>query len=289
MQNFRYLTPLTIEEAIAIMSESGRDLAILAGGTNLILNLRAGKTNPAVVMNIKKIPELHGIEIIQDRGLRIGALTTLNELYYSDHLAQTYPCLHHTVARMGSEQIRNLATVGGNLCNASPASDLAPPLIALDTTARIIGPKGKREIPLEKFFKGPRINDLAHEELLQEIRIPFASGKALYRKHSFGETKDIAVVSVAARILSDGNQCEDARIILGAVAPTPLRVRTAEKVLIGKVLSEATIAEAATAAVEACAPIDDLRSSAWYRRQMVQVLTRRILLTLVEEADKANA
>jgi carbon-monoxide dehydrogenase medium subunit len=253
-----------------------------------MLDIRTAKTVPTVVMSIKKLSEMHGIHYDADLGLRLGSLTTLYDLLHSDLARHYYPSLSHTAGRMGSVQIRNLATVGGNLCNASPASDLAPPLIALDATAKIIGPDGERIVVLESFFKGPGITSLEDNELLIEICIPPPSGITDYRKHSFGETKDIALVSVASRVILDAKQCTFARIVLGAVAPTPLRVRAAEDLLIGQEFDLDHIAAAAASAAEACAPIDDLRSSAWYRREMVKVLTHRSLRALQDTLTEVS-
>lgn len=185
---------------------------------------------------------------------------------------------------MASMQIRNLATIGGNLCNAAPSADLAPPLIALEGTAVIAGPDGERRILLDQFFLGPGQTALAPGELLVavELPVPHPRAAAVYLKNSPRRAMDIAVVGVAAAIAWLDRRCEVVRIVLGAVAPTPLRARRAENLLLGQEISQERVAEAARTAAQEAQPIDDVRGSAWYRRRMVDVLVRRALLQLAE-------
>jgi carbon-monoxide dehydrogenase medium subunit len=181
---------------------------------------------------------------------------------------------------MASEQIRNFATVGGNLCNASPSADLAPPLIALDATVCLAGREGERRLPLEAMFLGPGRSALEAGELLKEIHVPPPAGQTVYLKQAPRAYMDIAVVGVAVRIEQADGRCEQARIALGAVAPVPLRAFRAETELVGRPLTAERIQRAAAIAAEECSPIDDVRSSAWYRRRAVEVLTRRALQQL---------
>ncbi|MCC6190116.1 MAG: FAD binding domain-containing protein, partial [Anaerolineales bacterium] len=183
---------------------------------------------------------------------------------------------------MASVQIRSLATLGGNLCNAAPSADLAPVLIALDTTCLITGPHGEREMPLEEFITGPGQTALLPGELLMAVRTSPTSGSATYLKLAPRACMDIAVVGVGLALHLAGGRCQRARIVLGAVAPTPMRARRAEEALVGEQLTAERIEQAADLAAEAAQPIDDVRGSAWYRRRMVATLTRRGLSALAE-------
>ena len=176
---------------------------------------------------------------------------------------------------MASEQIRSFATLGGNLSNGSPSADLAPPLIALGGTVVLVSQVGKRRLSVEEFFLGPSQTALQTGELLQEIYLPPPTGTTCYLKHSPRAFMDIAVVGVALRLLLKGGICREARVVLGAVAPVPLRVPASEEVLVGKELNESHLKQAAKIAASTSTPIDDVRGSAWYRRRMVEVLTRR--------------
>ncbi len=233
-------------------------------------------------MSIKRLPELRGVEHDLSTGLRLGALTTLHELARSPVLRGHYPILANAAARMASEQIRSIATLGGNLCNAAPSADLAPPLLALDAEARIVGPEGERRIPLEDFFRGPGESTLGRQELLREILVPPVVGDSVYLRHAPRAYMDIAAVGVAVRLDQVDGYVQDARIALGAVAPVPMRMRRAEQVLVRNSLSAERIERAANLAAQDCSPIDDVRASAWYRRRLVQVLTRRALRSPVE-------
>jgi CO/xanthine dehydrogenase FAD-binding subunit len=221
--------------------------------------------------------------------LRLGACVTLTDLIRSPIIREHYPVLAKTASKMAGVQVRNLATVGGNLCNASPAADTAPPLIALNARAVIVGKNGERVVPLDEFFVGVGKSALAPGEMLREILVPRqdASMRASYTKLEHREAMDIAIVGVGVWVKSEklkgkSQKCEDVRIVLGAVAPTPVRARRAEEVLRGKELTEERIREAARVAVIEAQPIDDVRGSAWYRREMIEVLTRRQLDAMAE-------
>ncbi len=280
MRAFDHFTPESLPEALELLDGLNGQGQVIAGGTDLMLQMRAGSLSPSTVVNIKRLPELQGIAHEEGSGLRLGALTTLRELTRSPVIREHYPVLAQAAGLMASEQIRCFATLGGNLCNASPSADLAPPLIALDSTAVIAGHGGERYIPLETFFLAPGLSDLKPGELLKEIHVPPPEGETIYLKHAHRACMDLAVVGVAARIrLADG-LCRQARIVLAAVAPVPLRVHQAEENLTDKRLTTQRIDRAARAAAAACAPIDDVRGSAWYRRRLVEVLTRRSLEAL---------
>lgn len=286
MRPFDYYTPKTLEEATEFLARHGDGAYPLAGGTDLVTKTRYGRLTPKTVVSLQAIPNLHDIVRENDGGLRIGAMVTVNQLAYSDRIRTHYPLVAEAAGKMASPLIRNLATVGGNLCNAAPSADMAPALIALAGDAVIVGPDGERRLPLEEFFVGPGQTALARDELLTAIRLPppDPETRAVYLKHMHRQAMDIAIAGVAVLLQlsssSNGSQtplCTKARIVLGAVAPTPLRAYDAESILQGVPLTEDIIAESARRAAGASRPIDDTYSSAWYRREMVDVLTRRAL------------
>lgn len=283
MNSFDYFSPQSLAEAGVILARYDGEARAVAGGTDLLLKMKAGRLAPKAVVNIKRIPELRGLSF--DGQLRLGALTTLEELKNSTLIREHYPSLAEAARTMASVQIRNLATVGGNLCNAAPSADLAPILIALGAVARIAGPGGERCVPLDEFFLGPGRTVLAPGELLVGLDLPPPEGSALYLKHSPREHMDIAVVGVGLALRLSEGRCRFVRVVLGAVAPVPLRVRQVEEALLGHSLTSGLIQQAARLAAEAAQPIDDVRGSAWYRRRMVAVLVRRGLGSLGELAD----
>ncbi|MFQ6014253.1 MAG: FAD binding domain-containing protein [Anaerolineae bacterium] len=282
MRDFDYCAPTTIEEAIAALVEYDGQAKVLAGGTDLLVQMKHGQKSPRCLVNIKRIPGLRDISYDPEDGLRLGALVTLNEVIRSPLLQQHYPVLPQTAATMAGVQIRNLGTVGGNLCNAAPSADMAPSLIGLGAQVKLVGPGGEQIVPLEDFFTGPGTTVLQRGEIMTEIRVPAPppGTAAVYLKHTPRRAMDIAVVGVAVvgRIVNP-------KITLGAVAPTPMRARRAEAVLREEVITEELLEEAARIASEECKPIDDVRSSAWYRREMVRVLTRRAVWQLVRAPE----
>jgi CO/xanthine dehydrogenase FAD-binding subunit len=240
-----------------------------------------GKRPPAVV-NVKRIPGLAGIDV-RARAIRLGALTTLTALTEQPVIAAEYPVLPFTARYMGSPAIRHLATIGGNLCNASPAADLPPVLLVLDAEVGIAGPAGARRLPLDAFFRGPGQTALLPGELLVWIEFPRKhDGWILrYERLDVRRAMDIAIVGVALALRRDGARVTEARLALGAVAPTPLRVPDAEAALVAGALGPATIERAAELAMAAARPISDVRATAEYRREMVGALVRRALISLV--------
>lgn len=282
MREFDFLSPRTLDEAVQMLAQGDGQIQLLAGGTDLLLHMREGTVAPGIVMSLKQLSELRKIEATDEAGLRIGAMATLRQVARSPELQRQAPCLVETALLMASEQIRSLATVGGNLCNAAPSADMAPPLIALDAAVRIIGPAGERRLPLEEFFLGPGQTALQPNELLAEIEVPSTLRATRYLRLTPRANMDIAVVGVAAGLQLVDGAVSSARVVLGAVAPVPLRVRAAEDALLGQELSTETIRTAATIAAQACSPISDVRGSEWYRRRMVDVLVRRTFNALSE-------
>ena len=282
MQAFDHYNPQSLAEALELLGRFNGQTRVIAGGTDLMLKMKAGFESPATIINIKRLSELKGITYHDKTGLELGALTTLRELTRSPIILKHYPCLAQTAGLMASEQIRSFATVGGNLCNASPSADMAPPLIILGTTAHLTGPGGKRQLPLETFFLGPGRSALQNGELLEKVTVPPPQGTALYIKHAPRAFMDIAVVGVGLRLEISGDICQAAQIVLAAVAPIPLRAGQAEAALTGYPLTAERINQAAQLAAEECSPIDDVRGSSWYRRRMVEVETRRSLQQILE-------
>lgn len=286
MKAFEYFAPRSLAEATEVLAKYQGEARTVAGGTDLLLKMKAGRLSPKAIVNIKRVPELRGLTF--NSHLTLGALTTLEEIKQSSMIRERYPALSDAAATMASVQIRNLATVGGNMCNAAPSADLAPILIALNAAARLAGIKGERRIPLEDFFTGPGTTVLAPGELLVSLEVPPPAGPSVYLKHSPREHMDIAVVGIGLALRGynpRSQECAEPRVVLGAVAPVPLRARRAEAELTGGPLAAERIDRAAKIAAEEARPIDDVRGSAWYRRRMVAVLTRRGLETLTR-ADK---
>jgi len=288
MNAFDHYTPQTLPEALRILQKTNGNSRLIAGGTDLMLHLKSNALRPQTVINIKRIPELRRLEFSPENGLRLGALTTLRELTRSAIIQQHYPALAYAADQMASEQIRAMATVGGNICNASPAADMPPPLIAHRAEAVLTSLHGERHVALEDFFVGPGKSVLESGELLQEFYLPPPQGAVVYLKQSPRASMDIAVVGAGVGVQWAENACQQARIVLAAVAPTPIRAHKAEAALIGQPLTDERIAEAAQIAAEECTPIDDVRASAWYRRRMVAVLVERALKTLTNNHGKIS-
>jgi carbon-monoxide dehydrogenase medium subunit len=236
---------------------------------------------PKYIVDLKRLPGLGGIRENSDGSISLGALTTLHEIEDSPLIKKKYPFLAQSAAEVGSIQIRNRATVGGNLANASPSADTSPALMALGATATITSASGERKMALEEFFKGPGQNAMNPDEILTEVTVPKTAVNLVgdYIKFSPREMMDLAYVGVAVVYnLAKDKKCTGVRIVLGAVAPTPIRAKRAEAALEGQVLSEPLAAKAGKIAAEEAKPISDVRSSADYRRAMVGTMTKRALL-----------
>lgn len=286
MRSFDYFAPQSLGDAASLLRRYGTKAKLLAGGTDLLLRLERGLVNPAVVIDLKKIRALKTIKASSE-GLRIGAVTSMEEIASSPAVQGRYGIIVKGAAAVGSIQTRNRATLGGNLCNASPAADTAPPLIALSARARIAGSRREREVPLEEFFTGPGKTCLQSNELLKEIFIPRPAARSGGSFQRCTRTAmDIALVNCAVflSLAPEREAVQDVRIALGAVAPTPLRAKTAEDVLKGKRPDNSAIEQAADRAVACASPIDDVRCGASYRREMVRVLTRRAIEEAWREA-----
>ena len=277
MHRFDYYEPKTVEEACRLLFEFGSDASILAGGTDLIPKMKNGFIEPKYIVNIKRIPDLDFVKVDGETVLSIGALTLISELAIHPILLERFPVITTAARSIGSLQVRNLATLGGNLCNAAPSADMAPGLLVMDSIVKMAGPSGSREMALEEFFTGPGRVNLGRGEMLTEIHIPFppANTKQLYLKHSVRRAMDIAIVGVAVSLSfeEETGVCRKARIALGAVAPTPVRAKRTEEILLGKKLREIPLARVGDMVSQEAAPITDVRGSAGYRSEMVSKLT----------------
>jgi carbon-monoxide dehydrogenase medium subunit len=277
---FEMYQPTTLQEASRLLKEKGPGGRFLAGGTDLVIAMKEKGLAPEYIVDLKRLPGLSGIRKNSDGSITIGALTTMREIETSKLLREKYPFLCQSAAEVGSIQIRNRATVGGNMSNATPSADVAPSLIALQAIAKVAGAGGERTVALEEFFLGPGRNSLSPDEILTEITIPPTSPRLVgdYIKFSPREMMDLAYVGVAVVYSLNDKKCADVRIVLGAVAPTPIRAKKAEAALEGQILSADLAANVGAIAAEEAKPISDVRSSADYRRAMVGAMTKRALL-----------
>ncbi len=290
LRNFEYFAPHTLQEAVALLHELGEHSRPLAGGTDLVVQMKEAATRfpyPSSVVSLTRIAELKRIEFSESAGLRIGAAVTMMEVAESPIIRQRFQALAEGAAVVGSYQTMNMATLGGNLCNAAPSADTAPPLLAFEAQAVIAGPDGRRLLPLDQFFLGPGHTALAPGELLAELHLPAplpGTGSA-YRRHTPRKQMDIAVAGASAVLtLGAEGRIQKARIALGAVAPTPVRARQAESLLEGQPPSAELFQRAGEAAAGEASPISDVRGSAAFRRRLVQVLTARMLEPAAERA-----
>ncbi len=276
---FNYLEPTSIKEAVSILSKYGGEAKALAGGTDLLVQIRNKAIEVEYVVDIGYIPGLDYITYDEKQGLRIGALTTIRAMERSAKLHRNYPVISQAAGLLGSVAVRNVATVGGNLGNAVPSADMAPSLIGLSAKIKIVGLGGERVVPLEDFFTGPCCTVCTAGELLVEIQVPVPppGTKGVYLKYGRAAI-DLAIVGIAVIATIDPDEvCRDIKIVLGAVAPTPIRVRKSEAIIRGKKIESALIEEASQEASKEAQPITDVRASAEHRREIVKVLTRRAM------------
>lgn len=279
LPRFEYTEPKTIRDACTLFSQHDAKARIIAGGTDLIPKMKRREIVPELLIGLGGIP---GMETIRDSGadgLTIGPLATLSSIENSPIVRGRFEVLYQAVHGMASTQVRNLGTVAGNLCNAAPSADTAPALMVLGATLKLVSLQGERMAPVEQFFAGPSATILKPGEILVEIQIPETSPNSagVYIKHTIRRAMDLAIVGVAVAITLQDGICQSASIALGAVAPTPIRAVNAEALLKGKGREQSVFKNAGREAARECRPIDDVRSTAEYRLDMVEVLTRRAL------------
>ena len=282
MKSFEFFEPTTLAEASRLFAAEHAQL--LAGGTDLVIGMKALTETPQSVISLQKIPGLAGITTDGD-SINIGAMTKVREIELSADIQQHHTALAEGASEIGSIQIRNLATVGGNIAHASPAADTVAGLLVADAQVDIASADGERTVPINELFTGPGQTVLTPGEIITRFRLPKPASGSHYIKHKIREVMDLAFIGVAAAINVDNGTITDARIGLAAVAPTPIRATEAEDILKGNAPTPELLAQAGEAAAAASSPISDLRCSAEHRREMVDVLTRRTLRQAAERAS----
>lgn len=275
MKKFEYLKPDSIKETISILSQYGGKAQILNGGTDLIVGMRDKIIQPEYVVDIKAILGIDKITYSEQEGLNIGATVTLNKISDSKIVQNHYPILSEACKTVGSYQVRNRATLVGNICNASPAADTTPPLLVLDAKVNIVGPDGEKTVLLNQFFVGTKKNILKRGEIVTSVTVPHVEDEwtGVYLKQGRRKEVDLATVGVAVVCIRD-----EIRIALGAVSPTPIRAFKTEELLKGKIIDEALLEKTAKFVLTEVSPISDVRSSQEYREEIIKVLVRRAIL-----------
>ena len=281
MRSFEFFEPTTIEEASSLLTQNSGGAAVLAGGTDLLVAWKENVETPKSVISLERIPGLDGIVYDDNAGLSIGGMTKMRSIEKSATVRNRYTALAEGASEVGSIQIRNLATLGGNICNASPAADTVAALLVFGARVEISSPDAKRTLPIHNFFRGPGESILKRNEIVTGFVCPPSPSNSAshYIKQKIREVMDLAFIGVAASLQLANGIVEDVKIGLAAVAPTPIRATDAEEILKGNPLTDAILDEAASAAAAQSSPISDLRCSAEYREEMVRVLTKRTVLT----------
>ncbi|MCD6323578.1 MAG: xanthine dehydrogenase family protein subunit M [Desulfurococcales archaeon] len=284
--SFEYFAPANLQEALELLDKYGADAKILAGGTDLLVKMKMRVVEPKYVINIKKLKEL---AYIKEEGnvVRIGALTKWRQLEKSDIIKKYFPALYDAVLVMAGTQIRNMATIGGNLCNASPAADSAPPLMVYEAKVVLASKDGEREVPITEFFTGPGRTVMKPNELLKEIVIPKpeeGTGSAFIKVTR--TAMDLAKISAATALKVEDGKIKLVRIAIGSAAPTPVRCRKTEEALTGKPFTPELIRETVKMVQDEISPIDDVRSTAFYRKEVSKVIVEDALMISHERVIK---
>ena len=291
MKDFEYSVPRSVGEAVSLLAEKGSQARMLAGGTDILVQLRSGRRTVDRLVDVKSIPETNEISYTPQDGLRLGAAVPCYRIYQNNAVCEVYPGLIDAAALIGGIQIQGRASLGGNLCNAAPSADGIPPLIVLGATGHVAGPNGTRTVAAEDFCTAPGQNVLEDGEFLVSLHLPppAAHSGAHYLRFIPRNEMDIAVVGVGSSVVLDasGKSFVSARISLASVAPTPLYVKEAGAALAGKEVGDEAIDEAAEAAMAAARPINDMRGTITQRRHLVGVFTRRTLRGAIERAREA--
>jgi carbon-monoxide dehydrogenase medium subunit len=308
MKKFDYLKPKTLDEALSLLNQHGKNAAIIAGGTDVMVMIKQKTMSPGVLISLRGIPGLDQIQY--DGALRIGAMVTHRALEKSDLIRKEFSALADAVDALGSIQIRNVATIGGNICTAAPSADTATPLLVLGAQVKIKGLKEEKTVPIEEFFMGPGETILKKGEIVTELIIPkpLPNTGSAYWKHQRRLALDLPILGVSALLTLDKGTvscsdmlcttspissilhameqdeltCKDVKIALGVVAPVPIRAIKAENLLRGKKMSDELLEEVAETAAKEAQPRDTIRGEAWYRRDMIRVLVRRMAMKSIE-------
>ena len=279
LPKFEYFAPKTLGSALGILAERGDDAYLFAGGTDVMVKMSAGRMKPKAIVRLMDVEGLDGIRFDPEEGLTLGATARLSQVTAHPDILNHYPALAHAVQVMANEEVRHMATVAGNLCNAAPSADTAPPLIAMGAEVTLASLNGLRRLPLDQFFKGPGLTAMRHGEIMTSINVPPPPPKsgASYMRISARCGVDIAAVGVGVMTILNGKGCKEARIVLGAVAPIPMRAPKTEDFIKSRPWTRDLIEEGGGMAAEEAKPISDVRASAEWRKKMVAVLTRRTL------------
>ncbi|MBW2047620.1 MAG: FAD binding domain-containing protein [Deltaproteobacteria bacterium] len=291
MIDYDYLRPDNLEEALRLLKEYGPKAAIIAGGTDVMVKIRNTRKAPEVLVSIRGLNDLRYIDKAGD--YRIGALTSHRMLEESDLVKTELSALYDGASKVGSVQVRNVATIGGNICNAAPSADTAGPLLVLDAVVFMEGPDGKRSVPITEFFTGTYRTVLKREEVLTEIRIPGEMEEfgSAYWKHSRRKAMNLPILGIAVSVKMDDQIISDVRIGLTVAAPTPVRAYKAEDFLKGRPLSDEALSEAGriAASTECCSLRDSLRGEAWYRAEIIETYVPRMARLAAERISKRRS
>jgi carbon-monoxide dehydrogenase medium subunit len=284
LPKFDYFAPQTLQETFELLEKHGREAKLLAGGTDLIVSLRAREQRPKSLIDIKGVKELHELSYDEKGGLTVGAAVNLNKLIHYEAASKNYPLLKEAVSTIGDYQIRNRATLVGNICNGSPAADSAPALLVLDANVNIASQRGKRTVPLREFYTGVKKTALANNELVTSVTVPTppngCRGGYLKGRRTVGE--DLAVVGVGGLVAPVGKGGKSVRLAYASVAPTPVRALEAEKVFESNKPLGDLLEQAMPIVRKTVSPISDVRGGKDYRANLVEVLTRRLIRQLWE-------
>ncbi len=289
MGPFEYLEPLTIQEAVSLLSKYGNKAKVLAGGTDLVPLMKKITLRPKCVISLGKIADLDYIRVDGNKGISIGALTTIRDIEQSSELRANHGLICQAASQMASTSVRNVATIGGNICSASPSANMAPALIALSAVVKLASTAGRRTASIEDFFIGPGSTLLKADELLTEIQVPSppAHSAGVYIKYTITSEEEPALVgaTVLLTLDRDSRACTEVRVVLSAAAPTPMRAYKAEAILRREKIDKELAQKAAQTASDESSPIDDIRGSAEYRREMVKVVARDAIMQAAELAE----
>lgn len=288
LPKFAYFVPKTVDEALHLLADQGEGARVMAGGTDVMVKMSHGLLKPSAIIDIQRIESLRGIRYDATSGLTLGALARLGEVTAHPDIIAHYPNLSYAVSCMANVEVRNMGTVAGNICNAAPSADTAPPLMTMNAELTLASLKGERKLSVNEFFRGPGMTAMERGEILTSIHIPAPQPKsgASYKRISARCGVDIAAVCAGVSVILNGRGCQEAKVVLGAVAPVPLHATKTEALLQGQEITEELVRQAGDQAAEEAKPISDMRSSADWRKRMVAVLTRRALNEALERASK---
>ena len=284
MSETQYLAAKTIDEAVNAHSKANGSARFLAGGTDLLVQIKSGIKKPNLVIDVKKIVELNSIDEVSENEFIVGASVSGANLNRNSKFSKLWPGVLEAFRLIGSEQIQGRASLGGNLCNGSPAGDSVPALIAAGCKALIAGPNGKREVPIEDFHIGPGKTVLENGEMLVSLKFPKRESNSsdAYLRMTPRTEMDIAVVGCGVSISIENNLCTSARVSMGAVAPTPLLINEATNIMVGSDLNSEILDKVSTLCMDACNPIDDKRGTIEYRTKVAGVLFKRTALIAID-------